>query len=104
MEETVGLKSLKQFPWLGRFESKTEIDEYLSGDKVQCLLCGKLFKALPPHLERTHNITADDYREQNEVRNRFEARNRFLQYHAVSEGKATSDKHLQQKKFTTHSP
>jgi len=64
MDETVDLNSLQEFPWTGRFETKTEIDDYLAGDKVQCLLCGKLFKALPQHLERTHNVTADDYREQ----------------------------------------
>jgi hypothetical protein len=54
----------EQFPWRGKFMTRTEIDEYFNGDKVQCLLCGKKFKALPRHLERTHDITADDYREQ----------------------------------------
>lgn len=63
MEETIDVNSLNQFPWHGKFETKTEIDEYLSGHKIQCLLCGKQFKALPTHLERTHNITADDYRD-----------------------------------------
>ena len=63
MDETVDLNSLLEFPWLGRFETKTEIEDYLAGDKVRCLLCGKLFKALPTHLERVHDITADDYRE-----------------------------------------
>ena len=40
-----------------------EIDHYFAGGKIQCLLCGKWFIALPAHLERTHNITADEYKE-----------------------------------------
>jgi len=55
--------ALPGFPWNGRFENKKEIDSYFAGNKIQCLLCGKRFKALPQHLERTHDITADDYRE-----------------------------------------
>ena len=64
MDETLDLDVIQKYPWLGKFGTKTEIDAYLAGNKVQCLLCGKLFKALPQHLERTHDITADDYREQ----------------------------------------
>ena len=63
MDETLNLKSPQRFPWRDKFGTKTEIDDYLGGDKVRCLLCGKLFKALPTHLERMHDITADDYRE-----------------------------------------
>ena len=63
MDETLDLRFPQEFPWTGRFETKTEIDDYLAGDKVRCLLCGKRFKALPKHLELTHDITADDYRE-----------------------------------------
>jgi hypothetical protein len=64
MDETLDLDVMQKYPWLGKFGTKTEIDAYLAGNKVQCLLCGKLFKALPQHLERTHDLTADDYREQ----------------------------------------
>jgi hypothetical protein len=64
MDETLDLDVIQKYPWLDKFGTKTEIDAYLAGNKVQCLLCGKLFKALPQHLERTHDITADDYREQ----------------------------------------
>ena len=64
MDETLDLDVIQKYPWLGKFGIKKEIDAYLAGNKVQCLLCGKLFKALPQHLERTHEITADDYREQ----------------------------------------
>lgn len=51
------------YPWDGKFETKTEIDDYLARNEIQCLLCGKWFKALPTHIERTHGITAGDYRE-----------------------------------------
>jgi hypothetical protein len=63
MDETVDLKSPQRFPWNGRFETKAEIDDYLGGDKVRCLLCGKSLKALPTHIGRAHGVTADDYRE-----------------------------------------
>ena len=53
----------KQFPWPGRFETKAEIDEYFSGDKVQCLLCSEWYKTLHTHLVRIHEIAVDDYRE-----------------------------------------
>jgi hypothetical protein len=55
--------SLPGFPWKGSFDNKKEIDHYFAGGKIQCLLCGKWFIALPTHLERTHNITADEYKE-----------------------------------------
>ena len=45
------------------FLTKKEIETYLSGDKIQCLLCGKKFKMLGPHLNQTHEITADEYRD-----------------------------------------
>jgi hypothetical protein len=64
MNKTYNLDVMQQYPWRGKFRTKTEIDDYLAGNKVQCLICGKLFKALPQHLEKTHDITADDYREQ----------------------------------------
>jgi hypothetical protein len=64
MDETFDLNFFQEFPWRGRFETKTEIDDYFAGDKVRCLLCGKQFKALSSHLGRVHDVTVDDYREQ----------------------------------------
>jgi hypothetical protein len=64
MDKTLNSDVMHRYPWRGKFRAKTEIENYFAGNKVQCLLCGKLFKALPTHLERTHDITADDYREQ----------------------------------------
>lgn len=41
-----------------------DLEVYLGGDKVECLLCGKAFKALGQHISRAHDITCDEYREQ----------------------------------------
>jgi predicted transcriptional regulator len=66
MNKSLNIEAIQQWPWRGKFRIKTEIDNYFAGKKVQCLLCGKLFKALPQHLERTHDITAANYRKQYE--------------------------------------
>jgi hypothetical protein len=63
MDETLNLDVIQKYPWLGKFGTKTEIDDYLAGNKIQCLLCGRLFILLPKHLEWAHDLTADDYRE-----------------------------------------
>lgn len=44
------------------FETREEVEKYLSTDEVQCLLCGRSFKNLGIHLRRIHQIDADDYR------------------------------------------
>ncbi len=55
---------LQGFPWEGKFETKEEVDAYLCGDKIQCLLCGKWFIRLAgAHLIQRHNLTSDDYKE-----------------------------------------
>ena len=46
-----------------KFRTKAEVDEYLSGDQIQCLLCGKWFKAIGGlHLRHKHNMTVDEYK------------------------------------------
>ena len=54
---------MQGFPWDGKFENKQEIYNYFSGDKLQCLLCGKWFQRLPTHLKMIHDIGSDEYRE-----------------------------------------
>jgi len=54
---------LQGFPWDGKFETKEEVYDYFSGDKIQCLLCGKWFQRLPFHLKAIHDITSDEYKE-----------------------------------------
>ncbi len=52
---------LPGFPMKPRPFSKVEIDQYFSGDKIQCFVCGKTYKRLGLHLA-THSLTEDDYR------------------------------------------
>ncbi|HUV59417.1 MAG TPA: MucR family transcriptional regulator [Desulfatiglandales bacterium] len=56
-------KVLQGFPWEGKFQAKEEVYKYFSGDRIQCLLCGKWFKRLPTHLTAIHDMTSDEYRE-----------------------------------------
>jgi hypothetical protein len=56
-------KVLKGFPWEGKFQTKEEVYKYFSGDRIQCLLCGKWFGRLPTHLLAIHSMTSDEYKE-----------------------------------------
>lgn len=44
------------------FTTIDQVATYLSGDEIQCLECGRYFKALPVHIERTHGISAREYK------------------------------------------
>jgi len=45
------------------FQTLAEVREYVSGDRIQCLVCGKWYRRLQfMHLLR-HDMTSDDYRE-----------------------------------------
>jgi hypothetical protein len=44
------------------FQTLAEIDEYLSGNTIECLICAESFQRLNSHLQRVHNIAPDDYR------------------------------------------
>ena len=57
-------KTLPGFPWTGKFQTIQKIEAYFSGDKIQCLLCGKWYRQINgTHLAHIHNTTADEYRE-----------------------------------------
>jgi hypothetical protein len=45
------------------FECREDVDSYLGGDKIICLLCGLDFRGLGPHLSAVHLISDDQYRE-----------------------------------------
>jgi hypothetical protein len=45
------------------FATRREVERYFSGRTIQCLLCGKRFERLSPHLRRTHDVMPDEYRE-----------------------------------------
>lgn len=45
------------------FKTKTEIDRYLSGDTIICLLCGRRYRGVGHHVVRAHDITIDEYKD-----------------------------------------
>jgi predicted transcriptional regulator len=55
------------FPIEKPFETIGQVNKYLSGDTVICLLCGKDYKALAAHVVRIHNYTLDAYREKYKI-------------------------------------
>lgn len=54
---------LKGFPWSGKFQTLEEVKAYLSGDRMQCLLCGKPYVMIGKHLREIHGVTVDQYKE-----------------------------------------
>lgn len=55
-------EALPGFPVIQPFSTVEEIDAYLAGDRIQCLLCGKAFKDVGKHVAGLHGITTDEYR------------------------------------------
>jgi hypothetical protein len=53
---------LPGFPVSPRPFSKEEIDRYFAGEKIQCLICGKMYRSFNNHL-RIHDVTVDEYKE-----------------------------------------
>ena len=52
------------FPWKGQFTTKDEINQYFSNpDGIQCLLFGRFFNNLSGHLNITHDISHEQYRD-----------------------------------------
>jgi hypothetical protein len=45
-----------------KLENRQQVDEYFSGDKIQCLICGKWFKSLGSHVIRIHNMGINEYK------------------------------------------
>ena len=46
-----------------KFQTRAEVDEYFSGDKIECLICHKLFKAVGgKHLACMHGISVFEYK------------------------------------------
>ena len=44
------------------FQTYDDVKTYLSGDKIQCLICGKMCRSVGNHAQRAHGVYADDYR------------------------------------------
>ncbi len=45
------------------FKTNAELDEYLSGKFVKCLICSKGFLLLALHIPRAHGMTVKEYKE-----------------------------------------
>lgn len=54
---------LPGYPKPDKFTCMEEVEDYLTGEKIVCLLCGKLYRQLAPHTKRIHNLEAADYKE-----------------------------------------
>ncbi len=44
------------------FSSGTDVQAYLSGEQVICLICGRAFRSVGHHVRWAHKITARDYK------------------------------------------
>jgi predicted transcriptional regulator len=53
----------KKMPEREPFQTREQVDEYLSGETVECLICGRRFNGLHMHLKFKHGISDDDYRQ-----------------------------------------
>lgn len=53
------------------FQSIKELDAYISGERIQCLECGRWFRALGAHLTSAHGMTHHDYREKWAIPRRY---------------------------------
>lgn len=54
-------KPLPGYPIENPFTSREAIENYLSDDRIICLICGRPFKALTSHLT-LHDMTAEEYK------------------------------------------
>lgn len=45
-----------------RIDSKEQLEAYLSGDKIECLICGKKYKMLGIHVSQTHKMPTEEYK------------------------------------------
>ena len=51
------------YPVTTPFKTRSEVNEYFSGDQITCLLCGRQFRELHVHLKKIHSKTVEWYRE-----------------------------------------
>ena len=53
---------LRGFPAQFKFRTAEDINRYFSGDRIQCLLCGKWYVMLGKHILNIHGVTVDQYK------------------------------------------
>lgn len=44
------------------FATRHDVDRYLGGETIECLLCGQHFRRLGGHLRAAHGVSANEYR------------------------------------------
>tara|TARA_R110000850_G_scaffold76419_1_gene165956 strand:- start:16 stop:837 length:822 start_codon:yes stop_codon:yes gene_type:complete len=47
-----------------KITSKKELDKYLSGNAIQCLICGEYFSSVSSHVFNKHGVTVKDYKDE----------------------------------------
>jgi hypothetical protein len=57
-------RALPGFPWVGQFATPEEARDYVSRESIQCLICGKHYKALGSHINRIHQFDETSYKQQ----------------------------------------
>ena len=56
-------KVLPGYPVEEPFTNVDSVKEYLSGDRIICLLCGKPYRRIGTHIQIVHDITVDEYKQ-----------------------------------------
>src|SRR5579863_6997093 len=46
------------------FQTMQEVDDYLSGSTITCLVCGRSLQRLNRHIQSAHHLTPEEYRVQ----------------------------------------
>lgn len=62
MSVRVSRRPLPGFPIEEPFTSRAGVDEYLSGERITCLRCGRKLKRLGGHLKTVHGWTTEEYK------------------------------------------
>jgi hypothetical protein len=50
------------FPWGGSFSLPKEAEAYVSGERIQCLLCAKFYRSLGSHINSVHEVDETSYK------------------------------------------
>ncbi|MGA7237313.1 MAG: MucR family transcriptional regulator [Bryobacteraceae bacterium] len=53
-----------QVPIGAPFQTMQEVNDYLSGNTITCLVCGKSLQRLNRHIQSMHHLTPEEYRTQ----------------------------------------
>lgn len=67
VHERAGLVSFPAEP----FRSIVEIEAYVAGDRIVCLVCGRAMKSLNSHIQRAHELSAEEYRQRFNIPKKF---------------------------------